>query len=63
MNKEYVLKSYELIKDAMNPENSFGIRLAIDDLFHKIEIDKMNNLNDYISFKDKWYPQLKNRSF
>lgn len=63
MNKEFVLKSWELLKDATNPNNRFGINLATDDLFHRIEIDKMNSLEDYIDFKNKWYPQLKNQSF
>lgn len=63
MNKEFVLKSWNLLKDAMNPNNQFGIKLATDELFYLIEIDKMNTLEDFISFKDKWYPQLKNKSF
>ena len=61
MNKEYVLKAYNLIKDAMNPNNGFIVSLAIDELFHLIEIDKINTLEDYIAFKDEWYPQMKNK--
>ena len=61
MNKEFVLKSYNLIKDAMNPNNAFMIRLAIDELFYLIEVDKMNTLEDYIAFKNEWYPQIKNK--
>jgi hypothetical protein len=61
MNKEYVLKAYRLIQDAMNPNNGYIVRLAIDELFHLIEIDKMNTLEDYIAFKDEWYPQMKNK--
>lgn len=61
MNKEYVLKTWDLIKDAMNPNNAFIVRLAIDELFHLIQIDKMNTLEDYIAFKDEWYPQMKNK--
>jgi len=61
MNKKFVLKSYELIKDAMNPNNGFIVKLAIDELFHLIEVDKMNTLEDYIAFKDEWYPQMKNK--
>lgn len=63
MNKEFVLKSWELLKDAANPDNRFGLSLAIDDLFHRIKIDKMNTLEDYLDFKNEWYPQLKNKSF
>ena len=61
MNKQYILKAYGLIKDAMNPNNSFIVKLAIDALFHLIEINKMNTLEDYIAFKDEWYPQMKNK--
>jgi hypothetical protein len=61
MNKEYVLKAYRLIQDAMNSNNGYIVRLAIDELFHLIEIDKMNTLEDYIAFKDEWYPQMKNK--
>jgi hypothetical protein len=61
MEKEFVLGAYNLIKDAMNGNNSFMVRLAIDELFHLIKIDKMNSLDDYIEFKNKWYPQLKNK--
>lgn len=61
MNKEFVLKAYSLIKDAMNPNNSFIVKCAIDELFHLIEIDKMNTLEDFITFKDEWYPQMKNK--
>jgi hypothetical protein len=61
MNKEFVLKAYNLIKDAMNPNNSFIVKCAIDELFHLIECDKMNTLEDYIAFKDEWYPQIKNK--
>lgn len=61
MNKEYVLKAYNLIKDAMNPNNGFIVSLAIDELFYLIEIDKINTLEDYIAFKDEWYPQMKNK--
>jgi len=61
MNKEYILKAWNLIKDAINPDNAFLIKIATDELFHKIEIDKMGNLEDYIAFKEKWYPQLKNK--
>lgn len=32
-----------------------------DELFHLIEVDKMNTLEDYTAFKDEWYPQMKNR--
>lgn len=62
MNKEYVLKAYRLIEDAMNPNNRLIVMLAIDELFHLIEMDKMNTLEDYIAFKDEWYPQMKNKS-
>ena len=61
MNKELILKAYNLIKDAMNPNNGFVVKCAIDELFHLIEVDKMNTLEDYITFKDKWYPQMKNK--
>lgn len=61
MNKEFVLKAYSLIKDAMNFNNGFIVKLAIDELFHLIEVDKMNTLQDYIAFKDEWYPQMKNK--
>jgi len=61
MNKEFVLKSWNLIKDAMNPNNRFIVKCAIDELFHLIECDKMNTLEDYIAFKNEWYPQMKNK--
>jgi hypothetical protein len=61
MEKEFVLKSWALIKDAMNPNNRYIVMLAIDELFHLIEINKMNTLEDYIAFKDEWYPQMKNK--
>ena len=61
--KEFIIKSWNLLKDAANPTNSFGIRVATNDLFHRIEIDKMNSLEDYMDFKNEWYPQLKNKSF
>ena len=61
MNKEFVLKAYNLIKDAMNSNNMFIVSCAIDDLFNLIEFDKMNTLEDYIAFKDEWYPQIKNK--
>ena len=61
MNKEFVLKSWNLIKDAMNGNNGFIVKCAIDELFHLIEYDKMNTLEDYIMFKDEWYPQMKNK--
>jgi hypothetical protein len=61
MNKEFVLMAWDLIKDAKNPNNGFIVSLATDTLFHLIEIDKMNTLQDYIAFKEEWYPQMKNR--
>ena len=61
MNKQYILESYNLIKDAMNPNNAFIVRCAIDELFHLIKQDKMNSLEDYIAFKEEWYPQMKNK--
>jgi len=61
MNKEFVLKAYALIKDAMNPNNGFIVKLATDELFHLIDVDKMNTLEDYIAFKNEWYPQMKNK--
>jgi hypothetical protein len=61
MNKEYILKSWNLIKDAMNGNNGFIVKIATNELFHLIEIDKMNTLEDYISFKNEWYPQIKNK--
>jgi hypothetical protein len=61
MNKEYVLRSWNLIKDAMNPNNSAIVHFAIEELFARIELDEMNTLEDYIAFKDEWYPQMKNK--
>jgi len=61
MEKEFVLKAYNLIKDAMNPNNSTIVRFAIDELFARIELDEMNTLEDYIAFKNEWYPQMKNK--
>jgi len=61
MNKEFVLKAWLLIKDAKNANNGYIVSLATDELFHLIEIDKMNTLQDYIDFKEEWYPQMKNR--
>ena len=61
MEKEYVIKAWDLIKDTMNPGNRTRVFFAIDDLFHQIEIDGINCLKDYIQFKDKWYSVLKNK--
>jgi hypothetical protein len=61
MQKEFVLKSWKLISDAINPNNGAMVMLAIDDLFWRIELDKMNCIEDYISFKNEWYPQIKNK--
>ena len=61
MDKEFVLKSWNLIKDAMNGNNGFIVKCAIDELFHLIECDKMNTLEDYIAFKNEWYHQMKNK--
>lgn len=61
--KEYIIKAWRLIQDAKNPENSFGIQMMTEELFNRIEDDKMNSLEDYISFKDEWYPQVKNKKF
>ena len=63
MNKEFVLKSWELLKDATNPNNRFGINLATDDLFHRIEIDKMNSLEDYKISKMNGILNLKTNLF
>jgi hypothetical protein len=38
MNKKYILKAWNLIKDAMNPNNSDIVHLVIDDLFNRIEL-------------------------
>ena len=61
MKKEFVLKAWLLIKDAKNANNGYIVSLATDELFHLIEIDKMNTEEDYIAFKEEWYPQMKNR--
>ena len=61
--KEYILKSWRLINDARNPDNNFGIQLMTEELFNRIEDDRMNSLEDYISFKNEWYPQVKNKKF
>jgi hypothetical protein len=61
MEKEFVLRAWRLIQDAMNPNNSTIVHFAIEDLFTRIELDEMNTLQDYIAFKDEWYPQMKNR--
>ncbi len=61
MNKEFVLRAWRLIQDAMNPNNSMIVYWAIEDLFTRIELDQMNTLQDYIAFKDEWYPQMKNK--
>lgn len=61
MEKEFVLKAWALIKDAMNHNNKFIVMCAINNLFQLIEIDKMNTLQDYINFKNEWYPQMKNK--
>lgn len=60
MNKEFIRRSWELIKDAKNTNNSMIVFAATDELFFLIQSDKMNTLQDYISFKDEWYPQMKN---
>ena len=45
----------------MNPNNSAIVHFAIEELFARIELDEMNTLEDYIAFKDEWYPQMKNK--
>lgn len=50
-----------LIKDAQNPNNKIIIMLAINKLFNLIKKDKMNTLEKYMSFKNEWYPQMKNK--
>lgn len=61
--KEFIIMSWKLINDARNPNNRFGIQLMTEELFNRIEEDRMNSLEDYISFKNEWYPQVKNREF
>jgi hypothetical protein len=61
MEKEFIIKAWGLIKDAMNGNNRTLVIFATDDLFHRIEYDNMNTLKDYIEFKNEWYPQLKNK--
>jgi hypothetical protein len=61
MNKTYILKSWGLIKDAMNPNNGLIVSVATEELFNLIELDQMECLEDYIKFKDEWYPQMKNK--
>jgi hypothetical protein len=61
MEKEFVLRAWRLIQDAMNPNNRTIVYFAIDELFARIELNKMNTLEDYIAFKDEWYPLMKNR--
>jgi hypothetical protein len=63
MNKKYVLLAWGLLKDAKNPDNTFGFNLALEELFHLIELNRMDCLEDYIAFKDEWYSKLKNKSF
>jgi len=61
MNKDIILKCWNLIKDAMNPNNSFIVKMATDDLFFRIETDRMKDVEDFISFKQEWYSQMKNK--
>jgi hypothetical protein len=61
MEKEFVLRAWRLIQDAMNHNNSTIVYFAIENLFTRIELDEMNTLQDYIEFKDEWYPLMKNR--
>lgn len=61
MNKAIILRSWRLIQDAMNPNNRTMVMFAIDDLFSRIENDKMETIDDFISFKNDWYTQMKNK--
>jgi hypothetical protein len=61
MDKDIILRCWNLIKDAMNPNNSFIVKMATDDLFFRIETDRMKDIEDFISFKQEWYSQMKNR--
>jgi hypothetical protein len=61
MDKDIILRCWNLIKDAMNPNNSFIVKMATDDLFFRIETDRMKDTEDFISFKQEWYSQMKNR--
>jgi hypothetical protein len=58
---EYIIKSWYLLKDAMNPYNPGLIRRATDDLFRCIKLGTMETQHDYMSFKNKWYNNLKNK--
>jgi hypothetical protein len=61
MDKDIILRCWNLIKDAMNPNNSFIVKMATDDLFFRIETDRMKDIEDFISFKQEWYSQMKNK--
>jgi len=61
MDKDIILRCWNLIKDSMNPNNSFIVKMATDDLFFRIETDRMKDIEDFISFKQEWYSQMKNR--
>jgi hypothetical protein len=61
MDKDIILRCWNLIKDAMNPNNSFIVKMATDDLFFRIETDRMKDVEDFISFKQEWYSQMKNK--
>ena len=61
MEKTFVLLAWRLIQDAVNANNSTIVNFAIEELFTRIELDEMNTEEDYISFKNEWYPQMKNK--
>jgi len=63
---KYIADCMNLLEDAKNPNNSFGISMAYSDLKHRIlfcvERNKEFDLAEFISFKKEWYFQLKNNS-
>ncbi len=63
IDTQYIRKAYNLLKDAINPNNSYGIKLATDELINLIVANKMLTLDDYLAFKDDWYSKLKNQSY
>jgi hypothetical protein len=63
MNSIWIVRCMLLLEDARNSENDFGINQAYIWLRRSLEHRDMFTEKDYITFKNKWYENLKNKSY
>lgn len=63
---KYIADCMNLLEDARNPNNGFGITQAYSDLKHRIllctEQGIVFDVKMFIEFKNEWYSQLKNKT-